>query len=55
MPERYANYALKKAKQLILGLGNMDYDNDFIELSLNDFILKNMHLCSFDLLDEVHT
>lgn len=47
-------YILKSAKQNILGLGKESSTNDYINLSLKDFILKNKHLDSFDLRDEIH-
>jgi hypothetical protein len=52
--EHFASYVLKSAKQNILGLGKESNTNDYINLSLNDFILKNKHLGSFDLRDEIH-
>ncbi len=54
LPEYYSYGVLKSAKQNILGLGNESSTNDYINLSLNDFILKNKHLGSFDLRDEIH-
>jgi len=52
--EHFASYILKSAKQNIFGLGHEESKNDYINLSLNDFIMKNKHLGSFDLRDEIH-
>ncbi|MCH4551986.1 hypothetical protein [Aestuariibaculum lutulentum] len=52
--EHFTSYILKAAKQNILGLGKESSINDYINLSLKDFILKNKHLGSFDLRDEIH-
>ena len=52
--ENFAPYILKSAKQNILGLGKESKTNDYINLSLNDFIIKNKQLGSFDLRDEIH-
>jgi hypothetical protein len=52
--EHFASYLLKSAKQNILGLGKESSRNDYINLSLNDFILKNKQIGSFDLRDEIH-
>lgn len=52
--EHFASYILKSAKQNILGLGKEGSTNDYINLSLSDFVLKNKHLGSFDLRDEIH-
>ncbi len=52
--EHFTSYILKSAKQNIWGLGKESNNNDYINLSLKDFILKNKHLGSFDLRDEIH-
>lgn len=52
--EHFTSYVLKSAKQNILGLGKENSQNDYINLNLKDFILKNKHLGSFDLRDEIH-
>lgn len=44
---------LKNAKINILALGHLPETNDYLKLSLNDFILKNRQLGSFDLLVEI--
>ncbi len=54
MNESLSSYILKSAKQNILGLGKESSTNDYINLSLKDFIIKNKHLGSFDLRDEIH-
>lgn len=52
--QHYNSYVLKSAKYNILGLGKESSINDYINLNLNDFILKNKNLGSFDLRDEIH-
>lgn len=52
--QHYNSYVLKSAKQNILGLGKESSTNDYINLSLRNLILKNKHLGSFDLRDEIH-
>jgi hypothetical protein len=52
--EHFTSYILKSAKQNILGLGKESSTNDYINLSLKDFILRNKLLGSFDLRDEIH-
>lgn len=52
--EHFTSYVLKSAKQNIFGLGKENSQNDYINLCLKDFILKNKHLGSFDLRDEIH-
>ncbi len=50
----YLNGILKNAKQNLFALGKTPNINDFYNLSLYDFILKNSKLGSFDLRDEIH-
>lgn len=54
LPEYYSCGVFKTAKQTIFGLGKEGSTNDYINLNLNEFILKNKHLGSFDLRDEIH-
>ncbi len=54
MNEFLSSYILEPAKQHIWGLGKEISTNDYINLSLKDFILKNKHLGSFDLRDKIH-
>ena len=51
---QYLSFALEPARQTILGLGNEDKQNDYLTFRLEDFILKNKDLGSFDLMTEVH-
>jgi len=44
---------LKNAKRNILALGHIHEINDYLKLSLNDFIVKNRQLGSFDLWVEI--
>jgi hypothetical protein len=44
---------LKNAKRNILALGHIPEINDYLKLSLNDFILKNRQLGSFDMWVEI--
>lgn len=52
--EHFTPYVLKSARQNILGLGKESNKNDYLNLNLKDFILKNKHLGSFNLQDEIH-
>ncbi|MCD4792144.1 MAG: DUF2075 domain-containing protein [Bacteroidales bacterium] len=49
----YTNWSFKDAKRNIFAFGNVANINDYCNLSLNDFILKNNKLGSFDLRDEI--
>jgi hypothetical protein len=49
----FARWILKDAKQNILALGHVPEINDYLNLSLNEFIVKNRQLGSFDLWVEI--
>lgn len=49
----FARWILKDAKQTILALGHVPETNDYLNLTLNDFIVKNRQLGSFDLRVEI--
>lgn len=49
----FARWILKDAKQNILALGHVSEINDYVNLTLNDFIVKNRQLGSFDLWVEI--
>lgn len=45
---------LRDAKRNLAALGQIEKYNDYISLTLSDFIVKNKHLGSYDLRDEIH-
>lgn len=53
IPAAFAKSILKDARRNILALGHVARTNDYLNLSLADFIIKNSQLGSFDLWIEI--